>query len=139
MNQASTTVKTYDPTEVTFALGVVLVTDFEEIGIDQDEDNWSHTAGSSGEITETRTASTLTTVTLSLTQTSDFNTALSAIHTAGIRVPLFIKDHNGSSVLAIPNARITKPAPKTFNKSEANTSDWIIKGPADLNITGGNN
>lgn len=135
----STIVKTYDPTQVSVSIGAIMITDFVSIAIEQDEDNWSFTTGSSGETSRARNVSSLATVTITLQQTNDANTLLSAAHETATLEAILIKDNNGDSICGIPQATIMKPAGKTYGATEVNDTEWMLKGPAAVNVVGGNN
>lgn len=136
---SSTVVKTYDSSQVSVSIGTILVPDFVSISIEQEEDNWAFTTGSSGETSRSRNVASLTTVTLTLQQTNDVNTFLSAAHETATLQNILIKDNNGASLCSIPQGTIVKPATKTYGATEVNDSEWMIKGPAAVNVNGGNN
>lgn len=134
----SSVVGTYDPSEVIASVGVSDIPSFESMTVEQDEDGWSFENGSNGETARARNRSTATTVTISLLQTSLSNDEMAVYYESGALVNVLVKDFNGLSLLSMPQGTIVKMATKTYGKAETSATEWMIKGPAVVNVTAGN-
>lgn len=113
----------------------------EFLKIEQQSDDFSHTAGLDGESAWNELLDKYTIITVTLLQTAAGNGVLWAIHQAsklggGLPSPLFIADRKGTSKLVSTNAMILKNADETYAK-EAGTTVWLIGCDPDVRVVGG--
>lgn len=131
--------KTYDPSQVFVVLGPAVVTDFEKVTIERDEDRWSYYTGSGGEITRTKNVNKLGQFSVEIPQSSAVNLVLSQLINVDYLFSAEIKDGNGYSIYTIPQASVQRVPTSEFSKKESTTRTWIIKGELATAIVGGNN
>lgn len=125
--------KTVDPDQVIVTFAGIPLSGFAEgtfINVSQDNESFNTTQGSDGELARVKSGQSLTTVTLTLMQTSDSNDALAALHTLDVEAPngagvgpFTISDLNGRSVLTSVEAWI-KTRPDSAWGNEAQTREW---------------
>lgn len=113
----------------------------EFLKIEQQADDFSHTAGLDGEGCWNELKDDYTLVTVTLLQTSAGNGVLWAIHQAsklagGAPVPIYVEDRKGTSKLVATDAMILKDADETWAK-EAGTVVWQIGCVPDVRVIGG--
>ena len=131
--------RTYDPSQVSIIVGGVIIgSGFQGLTIGFDEDEATFTSGTGGETTRTKNASKLGTATLTITQASSENAALSALAAAGSAFSLAVYDNSGSSVHLMTVAAIAKRPDSEYGK-ESSDREWVIKGDLDAHLPAGNN
>ena len=130
--------KTYHPSLVAIALGSVIVSDFETVTVEREEDKFAFTAGSAGEVTRTKNSNKIGMFTVEIPQTNDANFLLSQLEAVDALFPAIIQDNSGLSIYSIPEASVMKIAYSEFAKTESGTRSWIIKGELVLAVVGGN-
>lgn len=131
-------IKTYDPSQVHVIIGPAIVTDFEKVTIERDEDRYSYYTGSGGEITRTINVNRLGQFQIDIPQTSAANLILSGLVDSNLFVSATIQDGNGLSLYTIPQASVQRVATSEFSKKESTTRNWTIKGELKTAIVGGN-
>jgi hypothetical protein len=111
--------------------------------IEQDEESFTWKAGIDGEVTRSENKNKLTTVTLTLQQTSAANDLLSAAHALDLKVaggagvaPLMVRDQDGRSVCIDAEASIMKWPTQTFGR-ESGERVWQFKLPNPEMFVGG--
>jgi structural protein KPP10_ORF10 len=118
--------------------------DGEFVRIQQDEKSFKAKKGTDGEVTRSKMDGFLTTVTITLMQTSSSNALLSGIlnldeqgqNGAGVG-PLLIADLQGTSIFEASSAWITGP-PEVVYDREAEGRAWEIQCVRDVRLDGGN-
>lgn len=131
--------KTYLPDEIALVAGGTIIEDFEEVTVEKDDDDWSFSSGSNGELTRSHNPSKKGTITISIMQTNSGNDILSGYSDSKALIPVAIEDNNGTSLHAMPEGTIVNKPSKTYNKNELNAVEWIIGGNLEVNHVGGNN
>lgn len=137
--------KTFDPKDVVITFGAGILTGFADgtfITVERDEDTFSSSTGADGEPLRVKSNNKMTTVTLTLQQSSDSNTFLSAVAQLDERsnqgvVPMAVKEINGDTLVTGGRAYIVKPATIEYSK-EASTRAWSIKIAEGEVFVGGN-
>jgi hypothetical protein len=119
---------TYDPTQVNVAIGAFVVTDFETVTIEQDEDNWAVTSASGGELTRSYNANQAGKITITLPQTNSVNNSLVSFRNNKTLFAVVVKDANGQLKYSIPEASVMRLPNSEFAKSEAGTREWVFVG-----------
>jgi hypothetical protein len=140
--------KVYDANEVTINFATRAIEsgydDGEFCTIEQQEKSFGVKQGTDGQATRYKTNQSVTIVTLKLMQTSEGNAILSGIlngdllgtNGAGV-APILIRDRQGLSVFAAPEAWIEGP-PKASYAREPNAREWTICVPNPTRFDGGN-
>ncbi|MCP4481417.1 MAG: DUF3277 family protein [bacterium] len=137
--------KTYNGHEVSVIFGARLLTGLVEgdaVTIERDTDSWTDSVGLNGEVTRSGSADKRATVTIRLQQSSSDNDYCSGIVAAdelaksGV-LPILVRDSNGNSIYAAPEAWIQKPTAATFGK-EAGEREWVIRCAKVTMFSGGN-
>lgn len=132
-------VKTYDPSLVSIIIGGSIIKSWNTVRVTRDNDRWKFSEGTSGEITRTKNASLLGTITIVLPQGSADNATLSAYEAAGSLIACAVLDKSGTSVHSMPEGTITK-IPEAEYAEDATDREWVIKGEiVDPHVVGGNN
>lgn len=113
----------------------------EFLRIEQEEDDFTYTAGVDGEGVFNHKMNKFTTITLTLLQTAKGNDVLSALHQAsmlagGLPSPVFMEDRKGNSKLVSDAAIIKKMPDETFG-GEADTTEWVIGVHDPVRFVGG--
>lgn len=134
-------VKTYNPKQVTVALGNHIVTGYAEdsfISIDPNGDGITKKVGCDGEIVRSVSPDDTYVVKLSVLQTSDTNSYLQGrldldMKSGDGMFPILIKDLKGGFVFSAETAWAVKSAPRSFGKEAANREWEIHTGAAELN------
>jgi len=138
-------VRTFDPAQVVILLGGAPMSGYADgtfITIERETDTFQKESGADGVISRIKMNDKSTLVTLTLSQTSPSNNALSILHNTdeltglGV-VPLVIKDLSGTSTYFSGNAWIKKPASFVGGK-EFNDREWTIDCAETEFFTGGN-
>lgn len=130
-------VKTYDPSQVSLIVGGTIIKSWNKIVVAKDEDSWSFSAGTSGEVTRTRNLNRLGAITVTLPQTSADNGMLSAFEVSGALLSCIVKDGSGRSLHVMPEGTVVKPADSEYAK-ESGEREWAIKGSVVEMTVGGN-
>jgi len=124
----------YSANEATFTLGGVSIESGrgidEFLRIEQQNDDFTYTAGLDGEGVFSEQRNRYTLVTVTLLQTSAGNDVLSAMHNAskklgGSPMPCYAEDRKGTTKLVSGAALILKTPDQTFAR-EAGTVVWVI-------------
>ena len=132
--------KDYIPGEMVVVIGAITVDNFESLTVEKVEDDWTFDSGSAGEETRTLNSSRRTMYTIELQQTNEANLYLSELKRDNPKATtnIGIVDPNGASAHACSRATIQKVPTATYNKTESSTRSWVLIGPEDVNIIGGN-
>lgn len=128
--------ETYSPKQVSIIVGSHIVTNWEEVTVEKDEDDNLFSAGADGEVAVTENANELGMITIKTKQTSKSNLVLSALG-KGTVVPITIVDKSGKSLHVIPLSKRVKFPGSTYGK-EAGEREWAYRGSLEINISGGN-
>lgn len=132
-------VKTYDPSQVSVIIGGSIIKSWDIVKVGRDNDRWSFTEGTTGEVTRTKNASLLGSIIITLPQASDDNAIMSAFEVAGTLIPCAVIDKSGSSLHTMPEGTVIKIPDADYDK-EAKQREWTVKGEIiDPNVVGGNN
>lgn len=130
--------KTYDPSEGILAVGGALLESWNTITPDFAEDQNLMSVGTTGEVTRTKNANRLGTITINLPQTSSDNAVLSALALADTVINISFIDKSGTSVITIPSGVFVKQPSGVFGKDAADGSrDWQLTGKMTW-VGGGN-
>ena len=133
----STEVKTYDPGQVSLIVGGTIIKSWNKIQVAKDEDSWTFSAGTQGEVTRTKNLNRLGTITVTLPQASQDNASLSAFSISDALLSCIVKDASGASLHVMPEGTVVKPADSEYGK-EAGEREWAIKGSIAEMTVGGN-
>lgn len=140
-------VKIYDANEVSLVVAGLIIdsgyADGEFVKFEQDSDDFSDVVGTDGEVTRSKTNDRRFTATVTLMQTSDGNSKLTALNNldrnasngAGVG-PFLLKDRSGTALYAASKCWVAKPPDAGFGK-EASSREWKIRGVYDKRIDGG--
>lgn len=126
-------VKTYNPKEVTIALGNHVVTGLADdsfVTIDPNGEGITKQVGCDGEIARSITPDDTYIIKISLLQTSDSNSFLQGKFNQDYKTgdgifPVLIKDLKGGMVFSSDAAWVTKPASRAEGK-QTNNREWEI-------------
>lgn len=126
-------VKTYNPKEVTVALGNHIVTGFADdsfVTIDPNGDRVTKKVGCDGEVVRNISPDDTYIVKLSLLQTSDTNKYLQEMHELDMKkgegtYPILVKDLKGGLVFSCDSAWAKGPASRGYGK-EAGNREWEL-------------
>jgi hypothetical protein len=123
-------IKTYDPKSVAIIFGGIIITGWNSVSVEYEEDSYEHSVGADGEEMRTKKNDNRASMTLTLAQSSASNDALSLVAAAdrasnGGVLPMLIKDNTGRSLVESESAWIKKTP--SFNR-EAGPSDveWMF-------------
>ena len=130
-------VKTYDPSQVSIIVGGTIIKSWNKVAVAKDEDDWSFSAGTSGEVTRTKNLNRLGTITITLPQTSKDNASLSAFSISDSLLSCIVKDASGASLHVMPEGTVVKPANSEYAK-ESGEREWAVKGSLVEMTVGGN-
>jgi len=131
--------KTYDPSLVSVIIGGSIIKSWEAVKAGRDNDKYKFTERTSREVTRTKNASLLGTITLTLPQASQDNATLSAFEVAGALIPCMIMDKGGTSLHTMPEGTVVKMPDAEYGK-DSGSREWTIKGELiEPSIVGGNN
>ena len=133
-------VKTYNPKQVTVALGNHIVTGYADdsfITIDPNGDGITKKVGYDGEILRSVSPDDTYVIKLAVLQTSDTNSFLQERLAQDIKngdgmFPILIKDLKGGLVFSSENAWPAKPASRGFGKESTNREWEIHTGSGEL-------
>ncbi len=137
-------IKTVNTKKLDMTLGGIIFAGFDDdiVEIKYPDDAWDVVRGADGEVSRANKCVDDLEITVTLKQTSDTNTKLSALHIAdkisgaGV-LPFSLNDRSGSTTVFADSAFISKSADVTYgNTVKART--WTIRtGPATM-VVGGN-
>jgi len=141
-------IKVYDANEVTVNFATRPIEsgfdDGEFCRIEQDNASFGAKQGTDGQVTRFKTNQDLTTVTIILMQSAEGNAILSALLNADLLAsngagvaPILIRDRQGKSAFASPEAWITGP-PKVAYGREPGAREWTIQCANPKRFDGGN-
>ena len=133
----SSEVKTYDPSQVSLIVGGTIIKSWNQITVSKDEDDWTFSAGTSGEVTRTKNMNKLGGIVITCPQTSADNGFLSAFAVSGALLSCIVKDGSGRSLHVMPEGTVVRPANSQYGK-EPNDREWTIKGSIVEMTVGGN-
>lgn len=149
-------VKTYAPSEVAVIVNGIPLTNFESVKVSYDNDRFTFSEGSGGEVTRVKSASKLGTIELEFPQTASANAilagkdALTAEAILAAMLPfkitafndtlftIFIQDTKGFSEHIMTEASLVKSPDADYSKSDATTRTWQFKGALDRHWVAGN-
>jgi len=137
--------KTFDPKGVSITMGGGIATGFADgtfVAVERVEDAFTESAGPDSEVVRVASNNPITLVTLTLMQSSDFNSFLSALHQLDIRlgqgvVPFALKEIEGDTLVIGGRAYIRKFANIEYGK-EISNREWIIVVADAEMFVGGN-
>lgn len=129
---ADTTIRAFDPKQVTITWGLHLVTGFseEKVTIAYQDDAFDLAIGCDGESSRVRKNNNSATITIPLQQTSTSNDFFSQMAIAdrqtnlGI-LPLSIFDYSGNTKIFAPSCYITKTPDQTLSNTNQ-TMSWVF-------------
>lgn len=133
-------IKTYNPKEVTVALGNHIVTGYADdsfITIEPSGDGITKKVGCDGEIVRSISPDDTYVVKLSVLQTSDTNSFLQERHIQDTKAgegmfPILIKDLKGGMVFSAEAAWAVKSASRGFGKESSNREWELQTGSGEL-------
>ena len=136
----------YDPKNVSVIVGGKIISGFADgtfIKCERNEQAWNLKVGVDGEGARAKNNNKSGKITLTLMQTSSSNDVLSAyaladeLGNAGA-VPVYIKDHNGTSVATALTAWVQK-FPDFEDAKEISMRSWVLETDELVLNIGGNN
>lgn len=130
--------RTYDPSEVSVAVGVSLLTGWNLIRITREEDGVLFSVGTSGEVSRSINHNKLGTITLIYPQTALENQSLSLLEVSKATLSVTVIDKSGTTVAIMEFGTIVKPPDSELGK-EAGTREWMLRGDLPVFNVGGNN
>lgn len=128
--------KTYSPADGSLIIGGSIIK-FDSVTIAKNEPLNTMTEGTFGEVTRTKNASTLGTITVVLPQSSSDNAILSAKAIVNGIESILFKDNLGASLAAIPEGVFTELPDSEFAKEHGDRS-WEFQGSMPIYVIGGN-
>lgn len=149
-------VKTYAPAEVAVIVNGIPLTNFESVKVSYDNDRFTFSEGSGGEVTRVKSASKLGTIELEFPQTASANAilagqdALTKEAVLAAMLPfkidafedalftLLIQDTKGFSLHLMQEASLVKSPDADYGKADASTRTWQFKGSLDIHTVAGN-
>lgn len=137
---------TYDPGEISFVFGTIIITGFAAdtmITVERMTDTWSDIAGSDGFVTRARSRDKRGVVTVNLDMSSMDNDKLQAVLAQDEldgtgAYPILMRDGSGTTVCSAPSAWIVKPAVVEYG-SGVNNRQWVFHCDTLSTAVGGNN
>lgn len=142
----NTQLKVYDPSEVLIQFGAITMEGYADgtfVTVDDDEDAYSLQVGTDGEAVRSKSNNRSGTITLTLLQSSQANTLLSAQHnldrlsSGGVGIaPLLIKDNNGLAIYTAETCWIQKRPSAEFAR-EATAREWVLRTNNLVSVDGG--
>ncbi len=105
-------IKTYSPSDVTLSFGSYVLTGWNTISIQRNQQGFIPVRGIRGKNSRVRNKDTSATITFSCLQTGDANYVMSSIHSVDLqtgvaRIALTLTDNSGDSVFSSTEAYIT--------------------------------
>lgn len=125
--------KTFDPKDIVLTVGGAIIGGFADgtfVSIERQEDAYTTSVGADGEVTRVKSNNKLTNLTITLAQTSDSNSVLSAFaildekSNSGV-VPVLLKEVNGDTAVAGGRGWIQK-LPNIEYSKEITNREWVI-------------
>jgi hypothetical protein len=138
-------IKTYDPKNISLIVGGKIITGFGDatfITVERNEQAFNLKVGVDGEGARSKNNNKSGKVTFVLMQTSSSNDDMSALAAAdelsnsGV-VPLYMKDHNGTTLVGALSAWIQK-LPNIEEAKEVSMRTWILETDELNMFVGGN-
>jgi len=137
--------KTFDPKGVSITMGAGIINGFADgtfVTVEKVEDAFTELAGPDGEVVRVASNNPLSLVVLTLMQTSDTNSFLSAIHNLDIRtgagvVPFALKEIEGDTIVLSGRAYVRKFANIEYGKDVSNREWTIVLAESEM-FVGGN-
>jgi len=138
--------KSYSPKNVSISGDAELITSWQNVSVEYDEDRWGFTEATTGEVTRTRHEGKLGTISITLPQTTTDNEAMNslvaeqdAVEVGAIppTIALTIKDNWGNSIHVMPEATLVKKPSCEFS-TDPNDREWVFKGELENHTVGGN-
>ncbi len=131
--------KTYAPSMVALIVGGSIINSWNTVTVEPDEDRNLISVGTSGEVTRSVNQNRLSTITITLPQTSSDNAILSALEIANGVFPVAIVDRSGTFVALMPEGVMQKAAKAQFGKNAVDGDrEWTVKGAVPAVVGGGN-
>lgn len=130
--------KTYDPSQVSVIVGGTIVTNWEKVSVEYDEEKWKFQAGSSGEVTRTKNSNPIGAINIELAQTSSDNAAFSGYAGSDALIPIVIQDGGGTSLHSMTEGTCVTVPTAEYAKDDAGTREWTFKGALATHFIGGN-
>lgn len=140
------TLKSYSPANMTISGDAQLITSWESVDVEYDDDRWKFSNAATGEVTRIRQESLLGTIRIVLPQTTTDNDSVNSLTTeqdsVGIgpvppTIALNLKDNWGNSVHTISEATLIKKPKAEFSK-DPKDREWVFKGELNNHKVGGN-
>jgi len=137
---------TYNPKDIVFSFGTVLVSGFSEgsmVNFEPDEDSFTKVVGADGQVTRSLNANASGRFTCTLKGSSPSNGLLSALHNVdrknggGVK-PILLKDNNGQTLIASGKAWIVRQ-PAVDMAKEVTDREWMFDCDIAVVNVGGNN
>jgi len=129
--------KNYNPKEVTLIIGGRIIKSWNTVRVAMDEDEWTFTAGTTGESTRTKNANKLGSLVITSPQASEDNAFMSAFQASGTLIPCSVVDKSGTSIHVMAKGTVVKMPDAEYGK-EAGEREWTVKGDIETNLVGGN-
>ena len=101
-------VKTYDPSQVCLTAGVSILTGWDKIVVRRDNDKWTFTEGTNGELTRTKHKSCLGEFEITFPQAHSDNLIMSGLEVADALIASSVLDKSGSSMHMMPEGLLLK-------------------------------
>lgn len=122
---------TYDPSQVVGTFLGSIVTGFQSIKAERDEEMWSFKTSTDGKTIRVKNLNKQGTITFTLQQNSPMNDVLAAASaldeaTNAALGPFSLTDLNGTTVVFAANACIAKPTAAEFAKDPTDR-EWVLK------------
>lgn len=136
-------IKTVNTKKLDMTLGGIIFAGYDDdiVDIEYPDDAWDVVRGADGEVSRANKCVDDVKITVTLKQTSDTNTKLSAVFMAdkisgaGI-LPFSLTDRSGGTTVFADSAFVLKPANVSYGNT-VKSRTWIIQtGPALVNIAG---
>lgn len=137
--------KTFDPKNVVITLGGAILSGYADgtfVQVERAEDAFVASVGVDGEVTRVKSNNKMTTVTITLAQSSDSNSILSGIAlldektNSGV-VPFALKEIDGDTLVIGGRAWIRKYANIEYS-NEITNREWVIDIAEGEMLVGGN-
>ena len=140
--------KIYDSNQVTIvAMGIPIIGGFDDgefLTIEQESDDFDAVVGTDGQVTRSKTNNNMATITIKLMQSSDCNSALSALlnldkaqpNGAGVG-PFLVRDRGGTAIYTASKCWISKAPDVSFDR-DAVGREWTLQCADLLRFDGSN-
>lgn len=136
--------KTFNPTEVNITFGGIIATGLADgtfVTVEQSEDSFTEQAGPDGEVVRVQSNNPIKIVTLTLQQSSDTNSLLSAAHQLDLNtgegvLPFALKEIGGDTIVLGGRAYIRRFANIEYSKEVTNREWTIVVVEGDMFVGG---